>query len=341
MKAAFTICTNSYWAKAKVATESFLKYHPEYRFYIFLLDEVNDLIEYNTIHGCEHIEIESFFSGVHELSLKYNIMELSCAVRPAIFLFLLEKGFDTVLHIDSDTQTYDRFYEIEPLLEINNIVVTPHFCSPIDDGKYPSEIDFVKFGLYNLGFLAVKNSEETIRYMNWWHSRLMKYCYNRPNESMFTDQLWVNYAPLFFEGVHILKHVGYNVANWNLYERELEIRENTFFVNRTEKLKFVHFSHFVFNDPEQISSSQNRYTMEQQPVLQKILQLYNIQLINNKHEAVSALRSVFQKNYEQNAESIREREREKHSSIKHRLRRRIYNVCVKFASLFNPEKEEI
>jgi hypothetical protein len=338
MKAAFTICTNSYWAKAKIATESFLKHHPEYRFYIFLLDKTDATINYSAIHNCDYVEVEAFFPQVQELSLKYNIMELSCAVRPAIFLHMFEKGFTTVLHIDSDTQTYDRFVEVEPLLDTNNIVVTPHFCSPIDDGKYPSEIDFVKFGLYNLGFLAVKKSDETIRFMNWWHSRLMKYCYNRPNESMFTDQLWVNYAPVFFEGVYILKHVGYNVANWNLYERKLERIDNTFLVNKIQRLKFIHFSYFVFNDPGQISSSQNRYTIEELPVLRKIFESYNQSLIDNKHEIVSLLPSIFQEKYERNARDIKERERAHLAKLKNKFKMKLHNMFLKLAMVFNPER---
>ena len=334
MKIAFTICTNSYWAKAQIATESFLKYHPDYRFYIFLLDKPTVAIDYNSILNCEYIEIETFFPKVNELSLKYNIMELSCAVRPAVFLYLFEKGSSTVLHIDSDTQTYDRFNEIDPLLEQNNIVVTPHFCSPIDDGKYPSEIDFVKFGLYNLGFLAVKKSDETVRFMNWWHERLMKYCYNIPNESMFTDQLWVNYAPLFFEGVAILKHTGYNVANWNLYERQLRIENNTYYVNETARLKFFHFSHFVFKNPGQISSSQNRYQIDELPVLRNILEDYNQLLVENNHEIISRLPTLFQVNYESKVKADLEIEAQREAGQSNIVKKTMYRMFKKLADLF-------
>ncbi len=122
----------------------------------------------------------------------------------------------------------------------------------------------------------------------------MKYCYIDVTNGMFTDQLWVNYAPLFFEGVHVLKNPGYNVANWNLYEREIEKRDDTYFVNGTYKLKFFHFSHYKFGDPYLISARQNRHKIEDIKYMKEIIDEYQERLIQYNHESFSKIPCYYQ-----------------------------------------------
>ena len=60
---------------------------------------------------------------------------------------------------------------------------------------------------------------------------------------MFTDQRWVDFAPSFFDHF-ILKDPTYNVAYWNLHERDLEWTDGRYLVNG-QPLTFFHFSGFV------------------------------------------------------------------------------------------------
>ncbi len=296
---AFTICSNNYLGRAKVVADTFLQHHPDFDFTIFLVDHRSDKVDYNFFSNASVVDIETICPYVNDLSLKYNIIELNTAVKPAAFLYLAKKGYSTIIYLDPDLKIYDRFTEVEEALLTNNIVATPHFGSPIDDGKFPSEIDFALFGLYNLGFLAVKNTPETVRFLEWWHERLMKYCYTHIEKGMFTDQIWINYAPLFFDGFYILKHKGYNIANWNLYERRLSIENDIVFVNNTEKLKFFHYSHYVFSDPYRISKSQNRHTIEEFPVLKELITEYQAMLIENRNAEYSAIIPVYKEMYEE------------------------------------------
>jgi hypothetical protein len=36
---------------------------------------------------------------------------------------------------------------------------------------------------------------------------------------LFTDQKWLNFAPVFFDGVSIIRSSRHNVATWNLTTR--------------------------------------------------------------------------------------------------------------------------
>lgn len=286
MRVAFTICSNNYLAKAQIAAETFTARHSYYRFFIFLVDKFIPEIDYKAISNAEVIAIENVVADMEELAKRYNIIELNTSVKPSIFKYLFKLyESDHIIYLDPDVMVFDRFLEIEDLFEKEdyNIIITPHFCSPIDDGKIPSDVHFSVFGLYNLGFIAVKYSTESKKFLEWWHERLMKYCYIDPANGMFTDQIWVNYAPIYFEGVHILKHMGYNVANWNLYEREIIRMNDTYCVNGSEKLKFFHFSHYKFSNPYLISDRQNRHVIDDFEYLPAIIDEYQSKLVSNNH----------------------------------------------------------
>ncbi len=282
MKVAFTICSNNYLAKAKAVADTFLRHNTTYVFYIFLVDTIDPNLDYKALSNYTIIPIKDVFPNIEDLAHKYNIIELNTAIKPFIFNYLFATDrFASAIYLDPDLLIFDSFLEIDDALKSYNAIITPHFYSPIDDGKYPSEIDFTPFGLYNLGFIAVKKSSESLKFLNWWHLRLMKYCYINTAYGMFTDQLWINYAPLFFEGFLVIRHLGYNLANWNLYERQIEMKDETYWVNRTYKLKFIHFSNYDFNNPYIISKYQNRHVIEDVPEMKRIIDQYQSLLISN------------------------------------------------------------
>jgi hypothetical protein len=300
MYIAFTICSNNYLAKAKVCGDSFIRHHPDYRFIIILVDTENEGINYDFFNPYEIVSVSTIYPGIADLALVYNIIELSTAVKAAAFTYLFKVYKSrSIFYLDPDLSIFDRFAEVEEQLDQYNynLVVTPHFLSPIDDGKYPSELDFAVYGLYNLGFIAIKNTSESLRFLDWWHERLMKYCFIRPEKGMFTDQIWVNYAPVFFEGVCILKNPGYNVANWNLYERNITKVDDRFYINDRCTLKFFHFSHFVFDHPYSISKSQTRHTIDEIPVMKQLVDDYKQLLVANNHTFYNTIISHFQQLY--------------------------------------------
>jgi len=96
--------------------------------------------------------------------------------------------------------------------------------------------------VYNLGFLAIKRSAESIKFIQWWASRLSMFCYNDIPRGIFTDQKWMDLAPCFFN-VFLLKHPGYNAAPWNISKRKINSNDGSYFVN-DEPLRFFHFSGF-------------------------------------------------------------------------------------------------
>lgn len=54
-------------------------------------------------------------------------------------------------------------------LDKYSILLTPHIYTPVPvDGKKPGENTFLNYGIYNLGFLALKNDFTAREFAHWW-----------------------------------------------------------------------------------------------------------------------------------------------------------------------------
>lgn len=77
-------------------------------------------------------------------------------------------------------------------LQRNSLLITPHQVDPAisENGVRDEEICSLKYGVFNFCFFAVRRNEEGFRFLNWWNSRLMNYCYDDIPNGLFTDQKW-------------------------------------------------------------------------------------------------------------------------------------------------------
>lgn len=283
MNLVFTLCSNNYLAQAICLGTSFLKYNHDYAFKIGLVDRKDEVINYNQI-PFEQIEVEKIgIASFDEMIRQYSITELNTAVKPFYFkyFFDLNQAIDKIIYLDPDILVYGPFTELEKVLAEDAIVITPHFTTPINDDKFQAENDFLNSGLYNLGFLAVKRSIESAGFLDWWADRLSHKAYINFAKGMFTDQLWINFVPLFFKNVKVLTHPGYNTAYWNLHERSLTEKNNNYFVNSTFPLIFFHFSGYDPLKPYILSKYQNRFTFENRKDVLPLFSGYSELLFQN------------------------------------------------------------
>jgi lipopolysaccharide biosynthesis glycosyltransferase len=282
----FTICSNNYLAQAITLGQSLLAHNPQYIFKIGLVDRKNSQIDYSII-PFEIIEVESIgISAFNDMFKRYNITELNTAVKPYYFQHFLKsyKNSDKIIYLDPDILVYSPFTDLETILDENEIVITPHFTTPICDDKWQAENDFLNSGLYNLGFIALKKGEESQKLIDWWALRLETKAYINLAKGMFTDQIWINLAPLYFNKVHIFRHSGYNMAYWNLHERYLADGNLVVKENYSSPLVFYHFSGFNPLYPEILSEYQDRFSFENRNDIAEIFNDYSKTLFENGYK---------------------------------------------------------
>ena len=98
-----------------------------------------------------------------------------------------------LLYLDSDIWVRHNFSPVEAALSENDILLTPHYTTPLPDiTKLTSERDVLRSGIYNAGFLAFTNSETTHAFLSWWAGHMIKECYYNFAEGMGVDQIWLN-----------------------------------------------------------------------------------------------------------------------------------------------------
>lgn len=273
---AFTICSNNYYHQARVLAASWLEHHPQSQFFVILVDRPREGLPYDVDPRVRMIPLEQLgIEALPALVRQYNIIELNTAVKPDAFLYLFRlTGAAKILYLDPDIKVYSPLAEVESLLDTFNIVLTPHYTTPIDDGKSSSDIVILNSGLFNLGFIGLSDLAAVTPFLEWWRERLYVYGYFQQTKGMFYDQAWCNCIPVFFDNYTILKHPGYNMANWNLHERTLSEQGGKYLVNERWPLRFFHFSGYRYSHPDQISHYHNRYTFAARPDIVAIHQGY-------------------------------------------------------------------
>jgi hypothetical protein len=243
----FTVCNIAYLHKALVLADS-VSEHTGFKLNIFLFDKKQDLQlkqDNLSIHWMEDLDVPNFL----HLAFRYDIIELSTALKPHITITLLEK-FEKVVFFDPDIMLFSNIEPIINDLEQSSILLTPHYTTPQSDEISESDTGMMRFGSFNLGFYAVKKSNQSLAFLNWWSRRCIDLCFMESQFGLSTDQKWVSIAPCFFEDIKISFNLGYNVAPWNSWERNLvKNKEGFYIVNNQFPLVFFHFSNFDINDP--------------------------------------------------------------------------------------------
>ena len=271
--AAFTICARNYFAQALLLERSFKAHHPDADFHIVLADRRDEAFAERfpdvSITWVEDIGLPNF--AAH--ALRFDVIELSTNVKPHCMLLLLE-AYETAIFIDPDMVAYGFLSPVYEALSDGTIVVTPASTTPILDGHRPDDIEFLRVGVFNLGFIALKRCEEVRRFLRWWSDRCLGEGFHETQSGVFVDQKWVNLAPCYFEGCRILKDPGINMAQWNLHERTLSVVDDRYMVNGTTPLRLYHFSSFDPHRPQAIAKRQARFPEGSRADLAKLLDDY-------------------------------------------------------------------
>ena len=292
-----TVCSANHLAYAKTMGESFIKFNPDYSVIICLVDKIEgrfnpeDFAPFAIIE-VDHLAIPQF----EKMSTQYSIIELNCGIKPYLCQYILKTyNPDILLYVDSDILFFNSIGIAEHLLSNSDILITPHILTPINDDLNPKERDFLRSGIYNAGFIGLKNCENVHNFLSWWAERLVDQCYVNFTEGMCFDQNWLNLVPLFFNSVNIVTHKGFNVAYWNLHERIMNKTEDTYFINQVDPLIFLHISGYKFSNPESLSIHQNRIKLNKFPVLSELLGNYKKQVEENGYNQFINLKCYYAK----------------------------------------------
>jgi len=242
--------------KAAALAHSIKRLHPEAVFHVVLCDVLPACppitrAPFDTIIKLSDLPIGNLPSWI----FKHRLVELCTAVKGTAFEYIAATfGCERIYYFDPDILVLGRLDELERTLQRHSVVLTPHLCTPEHDraAVVENEISCLKHGVYNLGFLGVRMTEQGCRFVSWWANRLRTFCYDDIAGGLFTDQRWVDLAPALFDDIAIVRDPRYNVATWNLTHRRATGRAPYEILINGRPLVFYHFSGLDSGDQEAV-----------------------------------------------------------------------------------------
>jgi catechol 2,3-dioxygenase-like lactoylglutathione lyase family enzyme len=289
---ACTIVSPNYLAYARTLAASYLAHHPGHRFFVLIVADHTDPAVFATEAdgftpiSFHHIGLED----VRGTAMMYDILELNTNVKPTFLKHLFATyDLDNLIYLDPDIFVYAPLTPVFEALQAFDAVLTPHITTPVFDGKSPSEQDHLYNGTYNLGFFAVRRGQQGSALLSWWERRCLDVGFSEGRAGLFVDQKWMNLAPGLFENIATLRHLGCNMAYWNLHERILSSGPAGYVVNHAEPLCFFHFSGVVLDDPAVLSRNNDRYQLCDRPDLTQLFAHYKAAVLANRRPEVESI----------------------------------------------------
>ncbi|MBK6005767.1 hypothetical protein JJB11_06635 [Ramlibacter ginsenosidimutans] len=280
-----TIASGNYLAYARVLRDSVSRHMPEAAFRLLIVDRRTAALDSELAEtGLSATYAEQLGLPDFELiAYKFDVVELNTALKPSFLKQLFTEGYEQVVYLDPDIQVLAPPEPVLAALHDCEIVLTPHALRPVMDGKRPSDIDFLRGGTFNLGFVGLRAGANARAFLDWWERRCLALGFNDATFGVFVDQKWVDLAPSYFDSVRVLRHPGCNVAYWNLHERTLE-RSASGYTANGQTLSFFHFSGVDALRPERLSRHQNRHVPPLDPIVSELVQNYCAALLAAGHE---------------------------------------------------------
>lgn len=294
----FTLCSNNYLPFAFALGKSIQSFIPNSNFIIGLVDQVDPEIDYSAFGEFEILPcFDLGYSEFDEMLLRYNIIEFNTAVKPFYFEYFFNSNpeIDHIYYIDPDIFFYQSPMELEKEWGSSEILLTPNLVE-LPEKTVTGELASLRHGINNLGFIGVKRGENSSRFLSWWKERLRIYCKIDKCRGIFVDQKWIDLAPLFFEKIKSVKHLGWNMAWWNLSERNLIKVQEGYFVNSSKSnLVFFHFSGFKPENKLYTERLLNgEFEVNEESTLFQLHEEYKKVLLESGYESLSKIKPCLQ-----------------------------------------------
>ncbi|RZL62548.1 MAG: hypothetical protein EOO93_08525 [Pedobacter sp.] len=300
MRAIFTIISYNYLPLAWSLMDSIAKTNEsDFDLFIVVADsKKEDLISLKNVksYNITYLAGEEIFTNENfrlELAFKYDVTEFCTSLKPYTFLKLADENkYEGIIYFDPDFIVYSDISDVFEKLQTKLCVVTPHYYNIEENHSgYVSEKVILFAGIFNFGFFAINpNHKDGIKLLKWWANRLVDGAYHDKVDAYHTDQKWMDYLPTYFgDDVFIIRKPGYNLAIWNLHQRNIIKDGGKFLVhdigsNNFDNLSFIHFAGFDYNNLEVVHKHYLDVPSNKFPALKELMQEYRMRLQENGFE---------------------------------------------------------
>lgn len=241
MKTFCTICTSAYFPVVKALFGSLQHWEPGAGLQVLIVD--------NNTHHSEgslqvlqpedlsntllFLEIKNKYAAAHPDHFRW-------ALKPLLIGYLLEKGYTKVIYADPDLYFVGAFDFLFDLLNTNAVLLTPHWADLDITGNPDSVLSVMKGGIFNAGFFGAAPSG--LPAVECWAELCHYKIEKKPGLGLYDDQKYLDLLPAQFDGIHMLKHRGCNLAAWNIQSCRRELINGRLLINKSFEPVFIHFT---------------------------------------------------------------------------------------------------
>ncbi|MCA8101774.1 hypothetical protein [Burkholderia contaminans] len=210
---------------------------------------------------------------IARLVSRYTPSEVCFALKPYVLAAMLgEAGIRHAHYVDADIRFYAPVDALNAAFAGGDVLLTPHYLRPFPhDGRRPHVLTLLRGGVFNAGYIGVRNAPGGHEFLAWWGASVLDYGKNEPRNGTSGDQRWLDLAPALFPTCTVWRHPGANVGYWNLHERDLSESPDGVWLVNGERLMFFHFSGFDADVPTELSKYQDRIDVATCPALARLL----------------------------------------------------------------------
>lgn len=235
-----TYFDHRYVPRAVALYESLSLQGLEFRMFALCMDKIafDQLVEAGR-PGLIPISVEDFERGdAALLAAKQNRSraEYFFTCTPSLCLYVLSQfpEVDLLTYLDADLYFYSSPEPLFAELGSASVGLIAHRYAPRSQR-------YIKYGIYNVGWLNFRRDAAGLSCLQWWRERCIEWCYDRLEGDRFADQKYLDEWPARFSGVRVLQHKGGNVACWNLAAYKVSWCELQVWIDE-QPLIFFHFT---------------------------------------------------------------------------------------------------
>lgn len=230
-----TYFDKNYLSRGLALYHSLLKNCDSFHLYIVAFDDFTynffqaKKLKYITCISLNDFEDEK----LKKVKNKRSKVEYLWTCTPSIILFFIKKfNLKLCIYIDADIYFFSN---------PKNIIKNNNFSTIITSHNYHPQYDQTKTsGKFCVQYVAFKNTSNSLKILDWWRKKCLKWCFNRVEDNKFGDQKYLDSWEKKFRNVVVVDDLGVGVAPWNAKRFEFS---NGFIKYKKKKIRLV-FYHF-------------------------------------------------------------------------------------------------
>ncbi|MBP2316564.1 hypothetical protein [Azospirillum soli] len=228
-----------YLPRGLVLMESIWAYNPAARFFVLCFDEeckrLLDRIAHPNITAIPLAELEAADPELLAAKANRSLVEYYFTCTPSWPSYLLDRfpEIDLITYLDADLWFFADPETVHEEIGDASVAIIPH--------RFSSERrHLAKFGLFNVGWVSWRNDEEGRRCLADYRTDCIAWCYDRLEGARFADQKYLDSWPTKYPRLHVVEHIGANLAGWNINNHSLSMVDGILFFG-DKRVVFYHY----------------------------------------------------------------------------------------------------